>query len=82
MDIEQQAAVIRAARAYLGLQQDDLAALAGVGARTLLAAEKGRACSGKTWAALLDALAARGVHWREGDGVEPDRILILPPSGA
>lgn len=78
MDVEQQARILRAMRAWLGMEQGEVARFAGLGERSLLDAEKGRSCSAKTWLKLTEFYASRGLHWREGDRVEAARIMIQP----
>jgi transcriptional regulator with XRE-family HTH domain len=51
---------IRAARQALGLTQNELAAKAGISARTIHAIEKGRPCRQATKRRILHAL---GVPW-------------------
>lgn len=79
MTVEQQAAALRAMRAWLGLDQRVVAEGAGIAERTLLDAERARACSDKSWAALTSWYARIGVHWRGGEG--PMAILIAERQG-
>jgi DNA-binding XRE family transcriptional regulator len=76
MTIETQSAVLRAMRAWANIEQSDAAAGAGLSVPTLIRAERGRACTAKTWAAMLAFYAAHGMHWREGDELESARIVF------
>lgn len=62
------AAALRAARAGLNIRQRDLLDAAGLAENTVIAAEQGRACSEKTWAALSAYYEAKGVVVEEGEG--------------
>lgn len=61
------AAALRAMRAWANLQQGEAAASAGISENSLIAAEKGRRCSDKTWRAMTDFYASRGLVLRAGD---------------
>lgn len=60
-------ALLRAARAYLGMQQDEAALAAGLSRPTVQNAEAGTV-SDKTWRALSAAYASRGVSIGDMDG--------------
>lgn len=60
-------AYLRAARAWLDLEQPEVALATDVSAGTIRAAERGRACSDKTWAKLRAFYAERGFVLRDGD---------------
>lgn len=75
METEQQARVLRAMRAWLGIEQAEAANGGGIAERTLLDAEKGRACSDKTWTAMIAFYGSRGIFWRGDDA--PVAIIIL-----
>ncbi|MDK8186743.1 MULTISPECIES: helix-turn-helix domain-containing protein [Sphingomonas] len=57
------AAVLRAMRAYRGIDQATAARESGLSERTVAKAEKGHAVSESTWSSMLGAYAARGVCW-------------------
>jgi DNA-binding XRE family transcriptional regulator len=61
MEMNRKSAFLRAARAWLGEEQRAAATAAGVGWNTLLDAEKGRACTDKSWAKLADYYRSRGI---------------------
>lgn len=77
MENRYRASALRASRAWTGLEQKAVATAAGVGERTLLDAEAGRACSNKTWEKVAAFYATRGLHWRDGDAGELGRMLVL-----
>ena len=60
--MDHEAALLRAARAALGLEQSEVMAGAGIGDGTLRAAEQGERLSEKTWVALTSYYASQGVH--------------------
>ena len=69
---------IRAARQALGWTQNDLAAKAGVSARTVHAIEKGRPCRQATKRKILAAL---GVPWDQRDEYLPRARVVRPVHG-
>lgn len=62
-DAAHRAGVLRAMRAYCGVDQATAARESGLSERTVAKAERGHMVSDSTWAALLGAYAARGVRW-------------------
>ena len=68
---------IRAARQALGWTQNELAAKAGISARTIHAIEKGRPCRQATKRRLLTAL---GVPWEMREDYFPRARTVRPPA--
>lgn len=68
MTTEQQIATLRGFRAWLGLEQKEAAAAAGLGEATLRRAERGD-ISDRTWSTLIDFYASRGLQLRDGDPI-------------
>jgi transcriptional regulator with XRE-family HTH domain len=66
---------IRAARQALGWTQNDLAAKAGISARTIHAIEKGRPCRQATKRLILNAL---GVPWELRNEYFPRAHSVRP----
>ncbi len=77
MDTELRAAILRALRAYLDVGQLEVAEASGIGQRTLWEAENGRACSERTWIAVMGYYEARGLQLVEGE-----RPCIALPFGS
>lgn len=67
------ARLLRAARAAAGIGQAEAAAGGGVSEQTLYQAERGAACSDKTWTAMIVFFAARGI----GIGCVGDHDVIV-----
>lgn len=68
---------IRAARQALGWTQNELAAKAGISARTIHAIEKGRPCRQATKRRLLSAL---GVPWEMREDYFPRARAVRRPA--
>lgn len=75
MSITSNPAIIRALRAYIDADQAAIAAGAGLSLRTYIEAERGRACSQKTFdkimayhaslgASLVNVPCGACIHWR------------------
>lgn len=67
-DINTRAAILRASRAYLGIDQIEASDSAGISQRTLIAAERGRVCTDKTFDKLTTVYAAWGMVVEMVDG--------------
>ena len=61
-------AQIRAARALIGLPQEELAELAGVGPRTMSRIELGETVRPASFEAVVNALESRGIEFIEENG--------------
>lgn len=72
MDLNVQSAVLRAMRAWCGLDQRSAAQAADLSLRSVVQAEGGRP-SPKTWSKLTAYYATRGLEWREG---EPGLLVV------
>lgn len=72
-DLNFRSSHLRAARAWLGTDQAVAAAGGDISENTLIAAEKGRACTDKTWHKMLAYYEGQGIVLREG---EPTLIQI------
>lgn len=68
-DLNFRASYLRAARAWLGIEQGYAAPAADIALNTLIAAEKARACTDKTWRKMRNFYASRGIVLREGEPV-------------
>ena len=73
MEIERKAQILRTARAWLGEEQKAAAEAAGLAWNTLIAAEKGRSCTDKTWDRMSEHYRSRGISFVEQD----DLTLII-----
>lgn len=76
MTNDDRARVLRAMRGWLGEDQAAVAAGAGLSEGTLIAAERARACSDKTWTRALAWFETRGLIWVEEDDEGPASIVI------
>lgn len=74
MDIQHQAAFLRAARAWIDQDQRSLAAAVGIGLNTLVAAERGNSCTDKTWRRMVEHYASIGIETTEIGGV---RLIVI-----
>lgn len=70
------AAQIRAARAFLGLSQDELAEAAGITRKSLSALERGGEVLPSTKLAVIRAMQARRMSFVDHD----DKVGILAPT--
>lgn len=73
MDVDLQSRIARTFRAWTGLEQAEAASRSGIAANTLLALERGRACSDATWTKVSAFYESRGLSWRDG---EPGIIVV------
>lgn len=64
--MDDRAGMVRAARAWLGMEQAALAEAAGITRQTLRLAEQGT-MTDKTWSKVRSAAAARGILFEESD---------------
>jgi DNA-binding XRE family transcriptional regulator len=71
----------RAARALLGIQQSDLAGMAGVNIQTVRNLEAGKRTVHETWLAIRRALVQSGIMFIDDDGQNGEGVRLRQSEG-